>query len=61
MPQVLIICPETQKDVYTGMNLDWFTFDALELSEQSFECPECGEEHRWTKSDAFLRADGGGD
>ena len=61
MPQVMITCPDSGEPVYTGLNLDWFSLDALDLGENSFKCPDCGKVHAWTKSDAFLRADGGGD
>ena len=60
MPQVFVYCPETEKPVYTGFNFTWFELDAMELGEQSLKCPVCGQEHVWTKDDAFLRADGGG-
>lgn len=58
---MLITCPETGKPAYTGLNFDWITFDAMELGEQSFNCPACDQRHSWTKEDAYLRADGGGD
>lgn len=61
MPQVMIRCPETGKDVYTGLNFDWSTLDWEPLGELSFRCNECGQEHAWTKEDAILRADGAGD
>ena len=62
MAQVMIVCPETGKHVYTGLNFDWFDLDAYELGEKTVvKCSECGQEHKWTKDDAFLRADGGGD
>ncbi len=61
MSQVLITCPETGRPVYTGMNFEWSTFETLDLPEQSLKCPECGKIHAWTKSEAFTRADGGGD
>lgn len=60
MPQVFVYCPETEKPVYTGLNFDWFTFEGLEIGEQSLDCPVCGKTHSWTREDAFLRADGGG-
>lgn len=61
MPQVMILCPETRKPIYTGLNLDWCLIDALDLGENSIACPECGKDHSWTTTDTFLRADGGGD
>lgn len=62
MPQVMIRCPNTDRAVYTGLRYSWTIFDWVPLEEDpSVSCPACGEEHAWTKNDAFLRADGGGD
>lgn len=60
MSQVLIECPETKRPVATGWDLDWAGLEAASLGEQTLVCPECGKEHRWTKNEAWLRADGGG-
>ena len=60
MSQVLITCPETKRPVYTGLNYEWSQFDAVELPPQSLKCPQCGKTHQWAKTDAYLRADGGG-
>ena len=59
MPQVMIMCPETGKPVYTGMNFDWWSFESVQLPKSSIACPKCGEVHEWEKTDAFLQADGG--
>ncbi len=59
MPQLFIICPNTEKEVYTGLNMDWFAFDSYNLGEQSLVCPRCREAHTWTKDDVRLRSDGG--
>ncbi len=61
MPQVMIECPETGRHVYAGLNFDWTGFESLPPQVMTLRCPACGEEHRWTKEDAFLRADGGED
>jgi hypothetical protein len=31
-----------------------------DLPVQTLKCPLCGKVHEWAKSDAYLRADGGG-
>ncbi len=59
MPQLFIICPNTEKEVYIGLNMDWFAFDSSNLGEQSLVCPRCQETHTWTKDDVRLRSDGG--
>ncbi len=60
MAQVLIKCPNTDKEVYTGLNMSWSELDSVELGEQVFRCPRCRETHTWEKEDAWLREDGGG-
>ncbi len=59
MPQLFIICPNTGKEVYTGLNMDWFALDSYNLGEQSLVCRRCQETHTWTKDDVQLRSDGG--
>lgn len=59
MPQVMIECPETGRLVYAGLNYDWSSFECQQLRDMKLKCPACGEEHRWSKGDAILRADGG--
>lgn len=61
MSQAFIRCPETGRDVYVGLNLEWADLDALGLGEQDVKCPACGATHSWNKDDLVLRADGGGD
>jgi hypothetical protein len=51
---VLIECPATHKMVYTGVNLNWNSFEATKIGEQSVPCPRCGEVHRWTRADAII-------
>ncbi len=59
MSQAFIICPETARHVYVGLNLEWPQVDLLDIDE-TIDCPECGGQHHWTKDDIILRADGGG-
>jgi len=60
MSQAFVTCPETDKPVYVGLNLEWSVLDWLQIGEQEIECPVCGHIHRWSKDDVVLRADGGG-
>ena len=60
MSQAFLTCPETNAFVYVGLNLEWIGLDCLDIGEQTIECPECGQIHRWSKDDLVLRADGGG-
>ena len=60
MSQAFIRCPNTEKDVYVGLNLEWLDLDTLQIGEQELVCPECGETHVWGKDDLVLRSDGAG-
>ena len=59
MSQVFIDCPKTGEPVYIGLNYDWFGLDSATLISEPILCPRCGEYHRWSKEDAYLKADGG--
>ncbi len=62
MPRVLINCSGCERPVYTGLNFEqWFTFDWVDVQAATTECNACGMATRWTKDDAYLEADGGGD
>lgn len=60
MSQAFIRCPNSDKFVYVGLNLEWPELDALQIGEQETECPICGETHTWSKADLLLRSDGSG-
>ncbi len=60
MARVLITCPETGKPIYTGLNLEWDTFESTRIGERTIECRECGKVHVWQRADADLDEDGGG-
>ncbi len=54
MAKILIICPKTKKPTDTGMEMDKQSFDSATLSNNSLNCPDCGETHVWDKVDAHL-------
>ncbi len=60
MSQAFIRCPNSDKYVYVGLNLEWLELEALDLGEQETRCPVCGENHIWNKADLVLRSDGSG-
>jgi len=60
MSQAFIMCPDTGRRVYVGLNFEWLQLDAIELEEQDLICPICGKTHRWSKQDVMLQADGAG-
>ena len=51
---VLIRCPHVDKAVPTGTVCDLKSFEALS-AKTLFNCPECGQTHRWSVHDAWLR------
>jgi hypothetical protein len=55
MSEVLIRCPQTGKDVPTGLMLDDQAFLNADLPDQEAHCPHCGRQHHWQKNDAYLR------
>lgn len=62
MARVMVTCPASGRQVYTGLNLDWSALETLDGDEEHFfACPSCGASHRWTRDDADLIADGSGD
>lgn len=56
MPEVLIRCPQTGKDVPTGLILDAEVFQNADLHDKEAHCPHCGRQHHWGKDDAYLRS-----
>jgi len=60
MVHVMIRCPKTGSDVNTGVQLvrrddaDVLSLDDLEIHETIMNCPACGEQHVWGRSEAFL-------
>lgn len=62
MPRVLITCDECERSIYTGLAFEqWFIFDWVEIQGATIPCPVCKAENTWSKGDAYLEADGGGD
>lgn len=54
MARVLIECPITRHQVWTGMELDQESFDGATISGERFTCPACGQIHIWDKEEASL-------
>jgi hypothetical protein len=52
--RVMIRCPQTQEPIPTGMSMDEQSFESATLSQNSVQCPQCGQMHTWDKEDAWL-------
>lgn len=55
MGSILIRCPQTKSFVFTGLNMDHETFFGQDLGAYDLVCPDCGDLHRWAKSDAWIK------
>jgi hypothetical protein len=54
MPSILIECPKTNREFSTGIIIDKASFDVLRNVPGFARCPHCGQEHQWSKRDAWL-------
>jgi hypothetical protein len=54
--RVMILCPQTGKEVFTGVELAPAEFESMGISGMEVSCPHCMGTHRWDKSSAFLEA-----
>lgn len=54
MASVMIDCPETHQEIYTGIETDETSFAKLPEVFSRTQCPICGQEHVWTRQDARL-------
>ncbi len=58
MPSIMIKCPKTGKALPTGISMPKESFDdpTNVFTNNSTQCPHCGQMHVWNKSDAFVAA-----
>ena len=54
MASVMIDCPETGREIYTGIETDEASFAKLPDVLSRTQCSVCGQEHVWTRQDAWL-------
>jgi hypothetical protein len=54
MASVMILCPETRREVYTGIETDEASFAKLPDVPSRAQCPMCGREHIWSRQNAWL-------
>jgi hypothetical protein len=59
MPDIMIRCPTTRREVPTGLTTEAIKFDSLYGITIPMECPECGRTHTWKREEAWTRADPG--
>ena len=51
---VVIKCPETDREVATGIITDLTRFSRLGDGQAATHCPHCDQQHLWSRQDAFL-------
>jgi hypothetical protein len=55
MATICTSCPNTGRAISTGIETDADSFLAIPEVIIRVRCPHCGEEHNWSKHNAFLR------
>jgi len=53
MAMVMISCPNTGRDVATGIETDPSTFESFGAAAP-IRCSVCGRDHAWSKTNAWL-------
>jgi hypothetical protein len=54
MGAVMIRCPQTGRDIPTGIVTDRRTFEATAVFFARVRCPICGNEHEWFAKEAWI-------
>lgn len=52
MSRLMIVCPTTGREVFTGVEIPSDTMDQIPNIVARMMCPACKEEHLWSKQDA---------
>jgi hypothetical protein len=56
MASVMIVCPDTRREIYTGIDTDEASFAKLPKVPALTRCPICGKDHVWSRDEAWLSA-----
>ena len=51
---LMFICPQTGRELSTGIEMDAATFEQLPIVRSQIRCPICNVDHWWSTSDALL-------
>jgi hypothetical protein len=54
MGAVMIKCPDTGRDIATGMVADRVSFNSTPVFFARVHCPLCGAEHEWFAKEAWV-------
>jgi hypothetical protein len=51
---LFVRCPNTGRDIASGVETDHASFDLTPAFTGTIRCPICKTEHRWSKVDAWI-------
>ncbi len=54
MRTIMIKCPKTGRWISTGINVHPETYSSIPEAVAKTRCPDCGEDHWWSKKDALI-------
>ena len=54
MSVVMVRCPNTGRELSTGVEMDAITFERLPDIGSQIKCPVCNLDHTWSTHDAWL-------
>jgi hypothetical protein len=54
MSAIMIKCPNTDRDIFTGIETDFVSFNRLPNVLSHSYCPACDHEHPWRTAEAWL-------
>jgi hypothetical protein len=57
MSSLMIRCPQTSLDVWTGVDTDLESLEAIPESVYFTTCPHCKRDHAWWRDEAWLTDD----
>ena len=55
MATIYTSCPNTGREISTGIEIDADSFARMPDVIARIDCPHCGERHNWSKHNAYLR------
>ena len=55
MGVIVTTCPNTGREISTGVEADDAAFARLTETIVRISCPHCGQQHNWSRHNAYLR------
>jgi hypothetical protein len=54
MSVIMIKCPDTDRDIFTGIEIDFVSFNRLPNVTSHSYCAACRRDHPWRRGEAWL-------